>query len=202
MSAPRRNGLFRGRKGVVRAILAGGVVLGVGAAITLAAWNSSDFATGDFQAGTFAIEGSTDGSAFANHSSTSPAELSFDVSAANLSPGVTTYAGYAVRVAANSSTGGTVTLLSAGTTGTTTGLTYTIIETDSITCDATTTGTALVPSTALGTVPASTTFTLSPGTPTTDAGAPQFLCIAVTADDGLSQGQSATATWQFSAQSD
>ena len=49
----------RNRKGIIRAILAGGIVLGVGAAVTLAAWNASEFATGTFQAGTFTIEGAT-----------------------------------------------------------------------------------------------------------------------------------------------
>ena len=35
----------------VLAILAGGLVLGVGTAVTLAAWNDSEFASGDFAAG-------------------------------------------------------------------------------------------------------------------------------------------------------
>jgi len=34
----------------LRAVLAGGLVLGVGAALTLAAWNDAEFATGSFQA--------------------------------------------------------------------------------------------------------------------------------------------------------
>lgn len=193
----------RGRRGVIRAVLAGGVVLGVGAAVTLAAWNSSDFATGTFGAGTFSIQGSTDGTAFVNHASATPAQLSFDVNAANLSPGMVSYSPYAVRLGAGTTSGGTVTLLAAGTTGTVANLSYTILETSSMTCNASTTGTALVPSgTALGTVPASTTFTLAAGSPTSSAGNPQYLCIAVTAASGLTQGQSATATWQFSAQSD
>ena len=41
----------------VKAVLAGGMVLGIGAAITLAAWNDSEFATGTFSAGHFGIEG-------------------------------------------------------------------------------------------------------------------------------------------------
>jgi predicted ribosomally synthesized peptide with SipW-like signal peptide len=190
----------RKKKGVVRAVLAGGVVLGVGAAITLAAWNSSDFATGTFKAGTFAIEGSTDGTTYANHASTSPATLAFDVTAGNLSPSSTTYSAYAVRLAAGTTDNGTVTLGSAGTTGTVSNLTYGILETTSMTCGSSTTGTALVPAgTALGTVPASTTFALNAGSPTTAAGTPQYLCIAVTAGASLTQGQTGSATWQFSA---
>jgi predicted ribosomally synthesized peptide with SipW-like signal peptide len=191
----------RHRKGTIRAILAGGVVLGVGAAVTLAAWNSSDFATGTFKAGTFGIEGSTDnGVSYANHSSTSPATLAFDTTAVDLSPNTTTYAPYAVRLAAGTTDGGTVTLTSAGTTGTVTNLTYAILETTSSTCNSSTTGTSLVPAgTVLGTVPGSTTFTLTPGSPTTSAGSPQYLCIEVTAGSSLVQGQSGAATWQFGA---
>lgn len=197
--------VMRDRSGIVRAVLSGGVVLGVGAAITLAAWNSSDFATGTFKAGTFAIEGSTDGTNYSNHSSTGPADLPFDVTAVNLSPGDTTYSPYAVRLAAGTTSSGTVTLQQGATTGTLTDLTYAIVETTSMTCDAAavTAGTSLVTAgTALGTVPGSTTFALAAGSPTSAAGAPEYLCIAVTAGSGLAQNQSATATWQFSAQSD
>ncbi|GAB3611195.1 hypothetical protein GCM10027414_33210 [Humibacter ginsengiterrae] len=194
----------RNRKGIVRAILAGGIVLGVGAAITLAAWNSSDFATGTFTAGTFAIEGSTDGSQYSNHASTGAASLTFDVAATNLSPNVTTYAPYAVRLTAATTSNGTVTLQQGTTTGNLTGLSYTIVETTSMTCDAAavTAGTALVPaSTALGTVPGTPTFPLTMGSPSGTAGSPQYLCVAVTAGSSLTQAQSATATWQFTATS-
>lgn len=51
----------------VLAVLAGGLVLGVGAAITLAAWNDSEFATGTFTAGSFNLQGSTDGTTYAEH---------------------------------------------------------------------------------------------------------------------------------------
>jgi predicted ribosomally synthesized peptide with SipW-like signal peptide len=196
--------LLSPKRGTVRAVLAGGLVLGVGAAVTLAAWTSDDFATGTFSAGTFAIEGSVNGSAYVNHSSTSPASLSFDSSAAGLSPDTTTYSAYAVRLAAGTTDGATATLTSAGTSGTVSDLTYGIVETTTFGCDAAqyTAGTSLVTTgTALGTVPASTTVTLAPGSPTADPGAPVYLCIAVTAGANLAQGQSGTATWQFSATS-
>ena len=45
---------------MIRAILAGGLVLGVGAAVTLAAWNDSEFVTGTFTAGTFNLRGVDD----------------------------------------------------------------------------------------------------------------------------------------------
>ena len=53
----------------VLAVLAGGLVLGVGTAVTLAAWNDSEFATGDFAAGTFVFQGSTDNETFEDHTS-------------------------------------------------------------------------------------------------------------------------------------
>ena len=58
----------RKRAGIVRAILAGGLVLGVGAAVTLAAWNDSEFATGTFGAGSFNLEGQeTIAAGFSDH---------------------------------------------------------------------------------------------------------------------------------------
>ncbi|HEY4556978.1 MAG TPA: SipW-dependent-type signal peptide-containing protein [Enteractinococcus sp.] len=48
----------------IRAIVAGGLVLGFGAAGTIAAWNDSEEATGNFTAGQFGIEGSPDGTNF------------------------------------------------------------------------------------------------------------------------------------------
>ena len=53
---------LRSRK--VRAILAGGLVLGLGAAVTLAAWNDSEFAKGTFTSGSLNIQGSVDGDIF------------------------------------------------------------------------------------------------------------------------------------------
>ena len=40
----------RSRSRMIRAILAGGLVLGVGTAVTLAAWNDSEFVTETFTA--------------------------------------------------------------------------------------------------------------------------------------------------------
>lgn len=55
----------------VLAVLAGGVVLGVGVGVTLAAWNDSEFATGTFTAGSFNLEGSTTSATadYADHNS-------------------------------------------------------------------------------------------------------------------------------------
>jgi predicted ribosomally synthesized peptide with SipW-like signal peptide len=195
--------ITRKRKGIIRAILAGGVVLGVGAAVTLAAWNASEFATGTFQAGTFTLEGSTDGTAYASHPAAPGATLAFSAGVNNLSPSATTYSAYWVRLGAGTTANATVTLQSGGTSGTVTNLTYSLLQLAAAgTCNATATGTTLVPAgTAVGTVPGSTTFTLSAGSPTTQAGTAVQVCIVITAGSGLQQGQTGTATWQFAAQS-
>jgi predicted ribosomally synthesized peptide with SipW-like signal peptide len=194
----------RNRKGIVRAVLAGGIVLGVGAAITLAAWNASDFATGNFDAGTFAFQGSANGTDYALHTSEDPATLSFG-DASDMSPDMTTYAAYWLRLGAGTTDDATVTVASGGATGVT-GLTYGMTQIGATaTCDASaaTTGTSLVPAgTALDSVGATApTFALTAGATSTDDGTPVQVCLAVTADTGLVQGQSGNATWQFTAES-
>jgi predicted ribosomally synthesized peptide with SipW-like signal peptide len=193
----------RNRKGIIRAVLAGGVVLGVGAAVTLAAWNASDFATGDFQAGTFAFEGSPDGTNYALHAAGAPATLSFDA-ADDLSPSTTTYAPYWLRLGAGTTSDATVTVSSAGTTGTVAGLTYAMTELAADdTCNAAASGQSLIPAgTALDSVgPTSPTVSLTHAASSTDDGTAVQLCLAVTAGAGVTQGQAGGATWQFAAQS-
>lgn len=198
-SEPRKRRRVSGR---VRALLAGGLVLGVGATVTLAAWNDSEFATGTFQAGTFNLQGSTDGTAFSDHATTPGAALGFSVNASSLSPGDVVYAPYAVRLAADTTSPATVTVTAPSTTGTVTNLTYTLIQPSSFGCTSSTTGTVLVPAaTAVGSVPGTVTFELAPGAPVTSAGAAVDLCFAVTAEAGLTQSQAGTATWQFQASS-
>lgn len=51
----------------VRAIAAGGAVLGLGAVVTLAAWSDSEFAEGIFGTGTFGIEASTADGEYGEH---------------------------------------------------------------------------------------------------------------------------------------
>lgn len=190
------------RSGRVRAILAAGLVLGVGATVTLAAWNDSEFVTGTFQAGSFNMQGSTDGAAYSDHASAPGAALGFSVNAANLSPGDVVYAPYAVRLAANTSSPATVTVTAPSTSGTVANLTYSLIQPSTFGCSAATTGTTLVPTnTAVGSVPGTVTFALAAGTPTTNPGTAVPLCFVVRAGAGLTQSQTGTATWQFQAAS-
>jgi len=87
----------------VMAILTGGLVLGVGAAVTLAAWNDSEFATGDFAAGTFQFQGSTDGTTWADHAvEGDAASLTFAMNPDKLSPDDVVYAPFALQLTAAS----------------------------------------------------------------------------------------------------
>ncbi|MFH5879300.1 SipW-dependent-type signal peptide-containing protein [Arthrobacter sp. NA-172] len=190
------------KRGKIRAVLAGGLVLGVGAVAVLAAWNDSEFATGTFTAGNFNLEGSTDGTAYADHNSSPGATLPFTLNPGNLAPGDTVYAPFAVRLAANTSTGSTVTVNAGTATGSVAHLTYELIAPSAFGCSSGTTGTQLVHAgTALDGALSGITFSLSPGTPTSDPGGAVFLCFKVTAASDLVRGQNGTATWQFAAAS-
>lgn len=205
IAAPTRR---RDRRRKLRAVLAAGLVLGIGGAVTLAAWNDSEFATGTFTAGTFNMQGSTDGTTYADHATLGTAvTLPFTVAPTNLSPGATVYSPFAVRLAAGTTTGASVAVQAVTDTGTVTNLTYTLVTSTSITCNgaavtAATGPAILVPAgTALTSVATQSTFTLAQGANGTTPGAAQFLCFAVTAGAGLVQGQTGTATWQFLATS-
>lgn len=190
-----------GRK--ARAVLAGGLALGLGAAVTLATWNDAEFAKATFTAGSFTMLGSVDGVTFAEHSSTgTEGTLSFDVAPTKLSPGDLVYAPFAVALDASTTSDAIVTVAAAATTGVVTNVTYSLIQPTTFGCTAATTGTVLVPSaTAVSTVPGSTSFTLSKGTPPSTPGNPVFLCFTVKAGPLLDQGQTGTATWEFTAAS-
>lgn len=171
----------------IRAILAGGLVLGVGAAITLAVWSDSEFATGTFAAGNFGIEGSTDGTTFSEHpDKVSAATLDFQVDADSLSPDDSVYAGFAVQLTADSDYAADVTI-SEDTTDALAGTTASYVYTTTATCDST--------EFAAGTDANKATFSLAA------IGTPVFVCFQVTADGTLAQGDSGSITWTFAAQS-
>lgn len=98
------------------ALLAAGLVLGVGAAVTLAAWNDSEVATGSFTASTFATEAKdTASGTWAQTSDGSPATLTFN--ATGLYPGAIVYAGLDVRTTAATNIAGTALLSAAAPSG-------------------------------------------------------------------------------------
>lgn len=191
------------RRGIVRAVLAGGIVLGIGAAITLASWNDSEFASGSFAAGAFNLEGSsTNGTTFTEHATAgTAAPLTFTVAPSNMSPSSSVYAPFAVRLAAGTTTGASVGVSSIGSGANSTHLSYRILQTTTFGCTSSTTGTELVPAATPLTASPTGTFTLAQGATSTDPGAAQFLCLIVTADTSLVQSQTAAVTWQFLATS-
>lgn len=103
----------RGRRGPdrpwrrIRALLTSGLVLGIGATMTMASWTGNEYATGSFTAGVFDFQGSTDGGAtWADHSgSGTAATMSF--SGAAMSPGSVQYAPFLIRTKPTS-VGGTL----------------------------------------------------------------------------------------------
>lgn len=197
----------------VLAVLAGGLVLGIGTAVTLAVWNDSEFANGTFTAGTFNLEGSTDGTAYADHNADdgdAAATLDFSLPAGvvdNMAPSDTVYAGFWVRLAAGTTSAAT--LVADGVTAddpatsNTDHLSYAIYQlAPGATCDATTaTGTPVASGTTLAAQTGVTDVALAAGTPTSDPGAAVQLCFAVTADAALEPSLVTDATWKFTATS-
>ena len=188
-----------------KAILAGGIVLGVGAAVTLAAWTDDEWAEGVFGAGSFNVQGSTNGTDFTDHESEGgAAALTFDLNGGdNMSPGDTVAAPFVLRLDGPTTYDATVALTSAAGGGdNAAALTYEIVQVASAgECSATATGTSVVPAgTALDSTTGAADFDLSAGAGTA-TGDPVSLCFKVTAGDSLEQGQNTTAQWQFTATS-
>jgi predicted ribosomally synthesized peptide with SipW-like signal peptide len=193
-----------------KAILAGGLVLGIGAAVTLAAWNDSEFIFGEFGTGTFNVQGSADGVNFAEHStSDTKANLSFSVNYDNISANETVAAAYALRLDETSTYSASVEVAEATAGGdmTTAGkLSYSITKVGSFAeCTPLATGTTVVPAgTDFGSTPVVTPFVLAKPQELNGAASPgssTFVCIKVTADADLPQGKAANATWKFVATS-
>lgn len=171
-----------------KAILAGGLVLGVGAAITLAAWTDTEWATGVFGAGTFGIEGSIDGGANYEEHATKPgaADVDFTLAASKLAPGDSVYGSFAVRLIQTSTNQASVAVTqddASKLAGTTVSYKYTATAE----CDAA--------AYTAGTNENGASFDL------TALATPVYLCFKVTADSSLAQGQTGSYTWSFAATS-
>jgi predicted ribosomally synthesized peptide with SipW-like signal peptide len=187
----------------VAAVLAGGLVLGVGTMATLASWNDSEFASATFTAGKFNLEGAVDASqaVFGEHATSGAAGgLTFTAPVSNLTPTDVVAAPYAVRLAANTTNNATLNLTAATSTGTVSNLTYEVIKTTGAGCTTASTGTVIVPAgTAVTSVTGATPISLAMGSPTTNAGTAAYLCFKVTAGAALAQSQTGAVTWQFQA---
>lgn len=195
----------------VRAVLAGALVLGVGAAVTVAAWTSQDFAAGTFAASTFVTQSTADASGATWQDDSTPPGAALNLNAGSLSPGVVVAAPFGIEAIAGS-VGGTVALQSPTSTTSPlpalwSALQYRVYSSSTSACTTTSTpasssdwvvgsattyvllSTAVaVNSTALGAASSSA------------AGAPTWFCFQVTLPSGASnslQGQSLVVTWQF-----
>ena len=192
----------------ILAVLAGGLVLGIGTAVTLAAWNDSEFASSTFTAGAFDIEGSTDGTTYAEHdTAATAAAIEFTLNPDNLSPEDVVYAPFWIRIDADTTVAATLladsVTVAAGTPDATADLSYNVYAIDAAaTCGAAAVSGAPVFATGatLGALTPGAALDLADGA-TGTAGAPVQLCFEVTAGAGLDQGASATATWEFVATS-
>lgn len=180
-------------------MLAGGLVFGIGAAATLAAWNDSEFGNATFTAGRFDIVGATDGTTFSSHATAgAAAALNFQLPPTAMAPGTTTYALFSVKTA-NPSVAG-VLQLTAGTpggTGLAPYLTYGVRTIAGTACNATTypAGTSVVADGSALTAAGTSTQTVSAN------GAAQVnYCFAVTLPTtaaNAAQGLTMTQTWQI-----
>ena len=204
-----------------RALLAAGVVVGVGSAATLASWTDTEWVWGGngspdapgMAASVFEVQqnvwdGAGDTEAWYDRETSPEAgELDFTVAAASLTPGDTVYAPMQLRTVADSDPA-TLTLdgatLRDGSTDFFSALRYSVrtgVPRGSCSASAfASTGTSLVPAgTALGTGSGATTFALAAGS-TSTPGTAVDLCFAVTLPAGASsdlQGQGASPQWAF-----
>lgn len=197
----------------VLAVLAGGLVLGVGVAVTLAAWNDSEFANGTFTAGSFNLEGSTDGTAYADHNvddGDTAATLAFTLPAGvvgNMAPDDVVYAGFWVRLAAGTTTGADLvadgTTADAAASSNSDHLSYAIYQlAPGATCNAASAvGTPIATGATLDAQTGVTTVALSEGATAATPGTAVQLCFAVTADAALEPSLVTNATWKFTATS-
>ena len=187
----------------VAAVLAGGLVLGVGTMATLASWNDSEFASATFTAGKFNLEGAVDSAqaTFGEHASTGAAGgLTFTAPFSNLTPTDVVAAPFAVRLAAGTTNDANLLVTATTSTGDVSNLIYTVIKTATAGCTTATTGTAVVPAGNAGTsVAGATSIDLTKGATAAVAGTPAYLCFKVTAGAALAQGQTSSVTWQFQA---
>jgi predicted ribosomally synthesized peptide with SipW-like signal peptide len=202
---PRRSRSVRALR--LRAVLASGLVLGTGAAVTLASWTDREYATGAFQSSVFSTESSVNGAAFADNSVSPGPTVSVG---GPFTPGTSSYFSVAIRTTAGS-LAGTAALAGAtlgGADAATLGaaLVYRVVRTTA-TCDASAFGGSPVFVVgASGTARALTagqetgvTNPLAAASSSTPGAATGF-CFEVTLPAGAPnslQGKTTTATWQF-----
>lgn len=194
----------------VKAMLAGGLVLGVGAAVTLASWTDEESAFGMFRSGSFAIETSVDGTKFDDEAQEKEgaAQLQFDLSGANnMYPGQTVAAPFVMRLDKGTTYDAKVNLVSAAINDEPNAathpnfdhLTYGIVQVDHADeCVPEAKGYEIVSKgSKLDSTDDAKQFELRSGADGS-AGEPVTLCFQVEAGDNLKQvAEPVEATWNF-----
>lgn len=199
------------RKRKVRALLAGGLVLGVGAAVTLAAWTDNVFGNAQFASGDapWNLQGNFATGApvwLPENNTPNGGALQFEVPLKNnMTPGDVVHAPLGLRLEPGQALGASVTLTGPTNAASTTfgaALRYTVYSgVTAASCAAGTVGSATVvgPNAPLGT--GTTAPIVLPGGPPAIAGTPVELCFVVTLPDGTSNSVSGqntgTLVWNF-----
>jgi predicted ribosomally synthesized peptide with SipW-like signal peptide len=191
----------------LRAILAGGLVLGVGAAVTLAAWTDQENAAGSFTASVFNTESSVDRSNW-NHNIGDPLVATL-TAGTGMSPGVSRFAPFNIRTTDATTVAGTVLLNDTDATGAlAVGLEYRIARATGVgtACDAAamTSGTYVTDPSDAGTWTSAGVLATGAIPSALEFNGEHRYCIEVRIKAGASntlQGTSATLTWTFTATS-
>lgn len=201
ITSDRSSRVGRGRK--LAALLAGGLVLGVGTMATLASWNDSEFASATFTAGRFNLEGSTDGGATYTEHSTAEAAgvIDFAVPVNNLSPGEIIDGSFPVRLAAGTTHDATLRATKGAATGEFKGIAVLLWQSVSNDCGAVYDPDYLLSFMMDGVAYNGIRPTLTKGATAEEAGAPVHLCYQLITGDDLPQGQTGTFTWRLEATS-
>ncbi|MFC6354636.1 SipW-dependent-type signal peptide-containing protein [Luethyella okanaganae] len=191
----------------LRAVLAGALVLGVGATLTMAAWTDTEYASGSFAASTFSTESMTATTSWGSHD-TAPGAALLAFNASAMSPGASAFAWVNVRTTSPTTVSGTITLDSVAPSGALVpALEYRAVRTAATTtnCDSTafTGGTFIAGGAstyiAAGSVPASPV-----SSPLAAAGGEVRFCFEVRVIASAAntfQGTTATLVWKLGATS-
>ena len=193
----------------MRALLASGLVLGVGAGATLAAWTDSEHSQATFTAGRFGIQGGVTNPAngvmtWGEHASkTGAASITFSLPAQAMAPGDTTYGVFGVRTTQNSMAG---TVILEAWAENSNGLgNYLRYEVRTVPTPAQCNATNFSSGTQV--IPANSTLITSAGNSQTlqaNQASPVHYCFKVSMLSNTPtsmQGQTLTARWEFIAQS-
>ncbi|NDK31764.1 SipW-dependent-type signal peptide-containing protein [Nesterenkonia haasae] len=192
----------RARK--IRAVMAAGAVLGVGALITLAAWTDNQFAEGLFTTGSYNVISSEDGGTYSDHSSAEDS-ATLEMQAGNTTPGEQFAAGFWLRTDAATTVDGVITGIDvASSSGNVEEYTYSVVHLSDPEADCTvqSTGAQIASGESLGDINFVEFSDVSLHHGGDDSrGAPVQLCFQVEASEELSQGGSASVVWEVQTES-